>query len=414
MMSKKKPSIAILTLRNKYQYGGVFSSLRVVYDFCALYFEPTVFFLSFDSDLSTSLKRFKFSSSMQPSVHFGMNCVEIGARWAFWEPGHYAYTLPFWEKALAGFDYFFMVSGTCIAAHPLTLLNKQFVMWVSTLYHTDREKRVQELTGLRRFIDSCAFKKMNSIEKEVLEQASVIFALSSYSEHEFASVLGGPTSRIISCGFPIECPVELTQAPSKEPIIIAVGRFSDPRKNIGMLLRMFEQVHNIIPAARMYVVGEKPIHNLWAGRIDEAALQAVTFTGPVSADELQEFYQQARVQVITSHQEGFGIVGIEGMSFGVPVVSTDCGGTSSYVMNGETGYLVPLDDDASMAQHVITILLNPRMRDYLSRNARTFVQQHYTYDVIYNIFKQGLVRAYPELENLFQMIRLPLQQELLQ
>ena len=56
MAHEKKPKIALLTIRNTYNYGGVLSCLKVAYQFCEKYFDPTVFFLGFDKEISTSIK----------------------------------------------------------------------------------------------------------------------------------------------------------------------------------------------------------------------------------------------------------------------------------------------------------------------------------------------------------------------
>ncbi len=92
MKASKRPKIAILSIRNRYNFGGVFATLKIVHDFCKHYFDPTVFYLSFDSKISARFKSLQFSSSNRETLFSGMKAVEIGSRWAFWEPGHYAFT----------------------------------------------------------------------------------------------------------------------------------------------------------------------------------------------------------------------------------------------------------------------------------------------------------------------------------
>ncbi len=173
MIIKKKPKIAILTIRNSYNYGGVLSSLKVAYQFCENYFEPKVFFLGFETEVATSVRAFKFTSATKPLSYFGMNCVEIGARWAFWEPGHYKFTLPAWRELLADYDYFFVVSGTCIAAHPLVLLNKKFTMWVGTTYNEDRAERVKQLGFARHLLNIVAQKECSPLKKRFLKRPTL-------------------------------------------------------------------------------------------------------------------------------------------------------------------------------------------------------------------------------------------------
>lgn len=397
----QKPKIALLTLRNSYQYGGVLSSVKVVYEFCKQYFEPTVFFLGFDPDVATSIKRGVFTSSTRPLTYFGMNCVEVGARWAFWEPGHYAYSLSHWKQVLDGYDYFFMVSGTCIAAHPLCLLDKKFVMWVSTLYEDDRANRVATMKGIRKIIDSCAHPFMKSIEQDALRKASIIFPLSSYSKEKFLTVVDTIEEKMIPCGFPLDIPtIKLEE--KKEKIIIAVGRFSDPRKNFPMLLRMFERVYEANKEARLFVVGMKPLLAEYEHVSEKKFMENIWFAGQVGNADLHELYKRAAVMVVTSYQEGFGIVGIEALARGVPVIATECGGTVDYTIDGLTGYRVAIDDDETMARYVLEVLRNESLCLQLSLAGQQFVAKHYSHAVVYKQFKKGLVAAYPELASLFR------------
>ena len=208
MRERSKPKIAILSIRNTYSYGGVLATLKIVHDFCSEYFDPTVFFLGFDKEISASVKGFSRTSCNRPLDYCSMKSVEIGARWAFWEPGHYAFTKDQWEQALKDYDYFFVVSATPIAGHPLVLLNKKFAIWISTPYDGDRTERVKRLAGIRSVINRLAEPRMRAIEKSVLQNASFVWPLSSYSKEQFEKTLGKKLARFALCGHPIDTPLE--------------------------------------------------------------------------------------------------------------------------------------------------------------------------------------------------------------
>jgi glycosyltransferase involved in cell wall biosynthesis len=396
-----KPKIAILSLKNSYGYGGVLSSLKVTYDFCKKYFDPTVFFLGFEPSVATSLRNFKFSSSTQPLNYFGMKCIEVGARWAFWEPGHYKFNLKDWEKALEGFDYFLAASGTCICAHPLALLDKKFGMIISTPYEQDRAKRVNDLSDIRYLIDRLANKRMRQIEKFILDKASFIWALSDYSKKEFEEIMGGPANKIIRCGHPIDCALVPPLSGKDEDMIIAVGRFSDPRKNVEMLLRVFNKIYKYIPSVKLYVIGKAPEYRDLKRFIRLPFFQNVVFTGQVSAGDLESFYARASLMLLTSYQEGFGIVGLEALLHGVPVVATDCGGPSDYTIDDFTGYVVGIDDDEGMSERALSILLSKEKRALMSYQSQKFVIDNFSTDKIEELFKLGLTKIYPELHEMF-------------
>ena len=105
-------------------------------------------------------------------------------------------------------------------------------------------------------------------------------------------------------------------------------------------------------------------------------LDAVEFLDEVDHESLSRAYSSAQVFALPSWQEGLCIAALEGMASGLPVVSTRCGGPESFVKDGETGYLVPLDDHEAMARHLAQLLGDAALRQRLSGNARRFVETH--------------------------------------
>ncbi|MFA6262965.1 MAG: glycosyltransferase family 4 protein [Candidatus Babeliales bacterium] len=403
MRTPIKPKIAILSLRNTYNYGGVLACLKSAYQFCEHYFEPRVFFLGFEPEVATKLRAFKFTSAVKPLSHFGMNSVEIGTRWSFWEPGHYIFTQQSWQELLKDYDYFFVVSGTSIAAHSLLATNKKFVLWISTPYDEDRQERVKQLRGIRALINAAAHPWMNRIERKILTKANFILALSTYAKSKFEYIIKHPRENMVVCSYPIDgSRITPQYVKSGEKIIMAVGRFSDPRKNLPMLLRVFERIYRHIPTIKLYIVGMKPSPEIMASFQRYDSLRNTIFTGQIATEDLYALYRRASLLLITSYQEGLGIVGLEALLHGTPVVATDCGGTSDYVINNITGYLVPINDDNEMVANVEKILTDPILQETLSRNGREFVEKNFSPNKSFTLFKYGLSTVYPELKSWFE------------
>lgn len=398
MVTKKK--IAILSL-HPYNYGGVLSSLKVVHSFCEEYFEPTVFFVGFDPVISTSLRTCTFSSSTRRENYFGMNCYEIGARWAFWEPGHYAFTINAWKKALEGYDYFFVVSGTPIAAHPLALLNKKYGMWLASPYDDDRAERVKTLEGIYWFLNAVATPAMHSIERTILRKAGYTWALSTYAEDRFKQLAPATQGAMDVCGFPIDYSriiYNLHSPVHKKRALIALGRFDDPRKNAAMLITVFDRLYAFHPELKLFVIGRPPA----AEDMDQwrhlPSFHSISFTGYVRDDEKEHYFHLADLMLITSTQEGLSIVGLEAMAHGLPVISTDCGGPRDFIDDGENGYLVGLDDVDAMVEKSLHLLNNDGAYHAMSVKARKKIESTFSYAAVYAHFKKGLVALYPELK----------------
>jgi glycosyltransferase involved in cell wall biosynthesis len=401
MHSPNKPRIAILSL-HPYNYGGVLAVLKTVYQFCQNFFEPTVFFLTFDPSMSRSVRSPFTVAGSKKTTYFGMNCVEVGSRWAVWEPGHYQWTQDLWEKELEGYDYFFAVSGTVIAAHPLALLHKKFVVWAATPYDDDRADRIKTMPLLHRLVDRCAQSSMHDIEKTIIQRAASVGAMSRYAQQAYKALAKGSGEHILHIGSPVALPdAQSLGQTKKEKMILAVGRFDDPRKNSELLFQFFEKVYAVDHDTTLVVVGNHPPAHIIAKHEHNPAFKSITLMGHMSDEDLHALYASAAVFVITSHQEGLGIVGLEAMAHGVPVVSTDCGGPRDFVLHDTTGFLVPRDDATAMADAVLQILHNNPLHQRLSTEARKYVEKNATHDVVYTGFRQMLCHAYPDLHTHF-------------
>jgi glycosyltransferase involved in cell wall biosynthesis len=329
-----------------------------------------------------------------------MNAVEVGAKYAFWEPGHYEYSLELWKKALQDYDYFIFKSGSNIAAYPLVLLNKKFALWVGTAYQDDREQRIKKLSVFRKSIDLLAQFKMKKIEKEIFERANYIYSISKNTKKRIDQILGSKRENIAICGFPVNVKIKNKNL-SQNKNIIAVGRFADPRKNFDMLMQVFKNIYTKDNSIKLYVVGDKPSKKMLDKFNVQEFYKNIIFTGNLNQNELDEFYGIADLILITSYQEGLGIIGLEAMAYGLPVVSTNCGGTSDYVINNKTGYLVDINDYKLMAEYALYILNSPDIYKNFSENALNFIKDNYSEKKFEAIIKYGLITVYPELSNLF-------------
>jgi glycosyltransferase involved in cell wall biosynthesis len=95
----------------------------------------------------------------------------------------------------------------------------------------------------------------------------------------------------------------------------------------------------------------------------------VTFHGPLDNEQLAIRLKSAHVMVVPSSYEGFGIVYLEGMAFGLPAIGTTYGGAAEIITDGETGYLVPPDDATALAQKLSTIASDRDLLAYMSVKA---------------------------------------------
>ena len=99
----------------------------------------------------------------------------------------------------------------------------------------------------------------------------------------------------------------------------------------------------------------------------------MSFIQSPDAAALIALYQGAAAFALSSDEEGLGMVMLEAMACGTPVVSTSCGGPDSIIRHGVDGYLVPLQDPDTFADRLARLVLDPALNDSMGAEARKAV-----------------------------------------
>jgi len=108
----------------------------------------------------------------------------------------------------------------------------------------------------------------------------------------------------------------------------------------------------------------------------------VSISGVLSHKDLLSRLQNSDICLIPSLFEGFGIVALEAMVLGVPVIASDIGGLSEIISNEVTGLLVPPGDSCALASACRRLIENPDLKQFISNNAREMVLKKYSMDSI--------------------------------
>jgi D-inositol-3-phosphate glycosyltransferase len=167
------------------------------------------------------------------------------------------------------------------------------------------------------------------------------------------------------------------QAPDHR-MILFVGRM-DPVKGLDTLMRAMAIVVERDPQwqenACLCVVGgdaadDPALMDAEMARIDRLRHElgltgTVTFLGPRSQQELPYYYGAAQVVVVPSRYESFGLVALEAMACGTPVIASNVGGLATLVRDGRTGFLVPDGDAEALAAKLLPLLSDPALRSAL-------------------------------------------------
>ncbi|MEK7354334.1 MAG: glycosyltransferase, partial [Chloroflexota bacterium] len=138
-----------------------------------------------------------------------------------------------------------------------------------------------------------------------------------------------------------------------------VGRI-EPVKGIEQLLRALSYLRNR-HGSRLVIIGGDDNSQHETEKLLRLALElhiedSVTFAGSVKQDKLPCYYSAADVCVISSYYESFGLVALESLACGTPVVATDVGGSKSIIREGETGYVVADNEPRHLAEKIDLLL----------------------------------------------------------
>ncbi|MBE9045839.1 glycosyltransferase [Pleurocapsales cyanobacterium LEGE 10410] len=253
------------------------------------------------------------------------------------------------------------------------------------------------------------------VEKECLESADLIVATSPQEQEHMRSLVSDKGNiTVIPCGTDIanfgrhsrqDSRVKLNIEPEAK-VVLYVGRF-DPRKGIETLVRAvgLNEVKKQ-PHLKLIIVGgstpgkkdgkEKArIESI----VKELGLEEVVlFAGRIEHTELAYYYAAADVCVVPSHYEPFGLVAIEAMASGTPVIASRVGGLKFTVVDELTGLLVPPQDEQALAKAIARVLLYPAWSRQLEKDARKRVESMFSWDGVAEQLQQQYLEQLSEVE----------------
>jgi len=111
-------------------------------------------------------------------------------------------------------------------------------------------------------------------------------------------------------------------------------------------------------------------------RREQGMDELVLFLGKRAQDSLPYYYSAADVLIMPSHYESFGMVALEGMACGTPVVASQVGGLAFLVQDGVTGFVVPDGDPRALSERLTRLLTEPDLRERLGRQAAQYARQY--------------------------------------
>ena len=247
-----------------------------------------------------------------------------------------------------------------------------------------------------------------AVEKQCLETADAIVATSPQEQEHMRSLVSQQGNIVvIPCGTDIDNFGSVSRLESRSKlnlkpeskVILYVGRF-DRRKGIETLVRAVgrDEVKRHQDLKLIIVGGSTPgkkdgkERERIEGIVRELEIEAITtFAGRIQHTDLPYYYAAADVCVVPSHYEPFGLVAIEAMACGTPVIASDVGGLKFTVINELTGLLVPPQDERAFAEAIDRLFGYPAWARQLEKDARNRVESMFSWDGVAQQLEQKYI-----------------------
>ena len=279
-------------------------------------------------------------------------------------------------------------------------------LFLSRKFHLGFELQIhgwEKFGGLRK-----------AITRYALPRADAVRTVSQRLKKQLINDFGVKEERITVVPIHVEVPSSKFQVPSSKNndkfIFLTVGRLV-PVKNIGMQIEAMAEVvratHNLpagqagaqrITQVELWIAGEGMEGEKLKVKSEKLKIENnVKFFG--WQDDLDKFYSQADVFLLTSNYEGWGLVAIEAASYGLPIIMTDVGCAGEVIKNPSinsgqaSGIVIPVGDKDKLVEAMIKIIEDKDLRKKLGVNAREAVAKLPTKEETLALYRESWEKA---------------------
>lgn len=233
----------------------------------------------------------------------------------------------------------------------------------------------------------------------VLRRCSAVTVVSRAMRDEVQRLLPGQMAEVVPMG--TDLTGSFTPGPDsarRSDTLLFVGRLVE-KKGVNHLLDALAQLQRQGRRLQLWIVGQGPEQAPLQAQAERLGIApSVTFWGAVEHARLADFYRQATLAITPSvvaeggDQEGFGLVIVEAMGCGCPVVASALPAIGDIVIDGETGLLAPPADPTALAQAIAQLLDQPERARQLALTARQRVAEQFDWQSVAERYADLLLR----------------------
>lgn len=291
-----------------------------------------------------------------------------------------------WKLIKMPFYIFSMYSEALriIAADEYDLVNFHWLFpacfWL-TRFHVKTATPIV-LTGHGTDVRLAAKFPFRQFARRGLGAASAVTLNSEYMKEILRELKTSARIEVIPMGVDTEEFRPGASGPSDSKKILFIGRLIE-QKGVGVLLESFQEISRQAPDSELEIIGYGPLRDALGKRIDELGLSGrARISDPIGHGLLPEKYRSARALALPSLiPEGLGMTAVEAGACGVPAITFGLGGTSEFVIDGDTGLVTAANKNA-LSAGLARILRDDDLADRLGSNARRAALERYSWPVV--------------------------------
>jgi D-inositol-3-phosphate glycosyltransferase len=257
---------------------------------------------------------------------------------------------------LRRYDLVHVICGTPAWGNVCADVDRPVLLHIATLANSERQSLVERAPPLQGVWRRTMLRCTSHLDRTALLRAEHILVINRWMLDHVRALRGSQCVDMLPPG--IDTTLFSPSPRSPRGPILSVGRFSDPRKNVRLLFEAYARLRRMLADAPPLVLAGATMPST-----DDLALAEALGIAPhlrlmprVVLGDLVELYRTASCFALSSNEEGLGIVVLEAMACGLPVVSTASGGPEDIVRDGVDGFLVPVGDAAAMARSLYRVL----------------------------------------------------------
>ncbi|WP_118828445.1 glycosyltransferase family 4 protein [Salinibacter ruber] len=362
-------------------------------------YEPSLISVPLSSDDPASVRltdpgTWTRGIQVQEGTWEGHSYRHVGAFGAEFEFQRYR-PRPALTEILNRHDLVQIVAGTPAWALLTRNVDVPVALQVATLARVERKSLLADTPGLLGLWRRGMVRVTDRLDHHALRYADRIFVENDWMQAHLADHVDDGRLVFAPPGVDTAQFTPGDVPPAEGRHLLSVGRLADPRKNVGLLFEAYAHLHDRMTNPPPLVLAGRsgPTDAAWARARSLGIRSQITFHKDVSLETLVDLYRTAACYVVSSDEEGLGLTILEAMACGRPVVSTECGGPSTVIKDGETGRLVPTGAPQPLAKVMQELLTRPSTMDSMGKRSRARIENQFSIEAS----KQRFLRGYRNL-----------------